>query len=311
MSRILGTATALVGIAVLALSAAPATAATLPVTDTVYILPCDDLEFNGILYTMDTTTGVATQVGSWVNPDTDVFSCAGPGAYNPVNGKGYWISWGAVDNLIEVDLATGVNTLIAEFTLSGLPYSGPVSLAIDSAGNAWAASYEFGFDMLFSVNLATAELTEVGPTGVIPSSESYGLAWDSVTDTVYGYNVSNQDFYEVNTATGAFTLFNDDVFGANTPYAIAFDSAGQVWGVDQDIISAPLADLDNFEELVVINERPVFGGTIYSESIIIAPAAAPVLAATGSDNSSAGILAGAGALLVVAGIVIARRRKTA
>jgi len=313
MSRILGTATALVGIAVLALSAAPATAATLPATDTVYLLPCDDEEFDGILYSVDTTTGVASRVGSWVNPDPDVFSCAGPAAYNPVNGKGYWISWDTVDNLIEVDLATGVNTLINGFTLGGVAYNTPIGLAIDSAGNAWATSFGSTPDVLFSVNLATAELTVVGPTGVLPDSENFGLAWDSVTDTTYGYNVSNEDLYSVNTATGAFTLYNDNVFGSNPPYAIAFDSAGQVWGIDQDIISAPLADLDTFEELVVINPYPVIAGNIYSESIIIAPtpAAAPALAATGSDNSAAGVIAGAGALLVVAGIVIARRRKTA
>ncbi len=153
----------------------------------------------------------------------------------------------------------------------------------------------------------------VGPTGVLPPSENYGLAWDRVTNTVYGYNPANQDFYTVNTATGAFTLFNDDVFLTDEPYAISFDSAGNVWGVNQDIVSAPLANLDDQQTLAVINPYPAElddpAENIYSESIIIAPA--PALAATGTDTSASPLVAGAGVLLVIGGIAIARRRKTA
>jgi LPXTG-motif cell wall-anchored protein len=249
-------------------------------------------------------------VGNWTNPDADTISCAGPGAYNPVDGKGYWISWSENGEgyLMAVDLVTGVNTVVGEFTLAGEGYYTPIALAIDSAGNAWATSWGSTPDVLFSVNLATAELTEVGPTGVEEESDNYGLSWDPVTKTVYAYNVSTNDFYTVDTATGAFTLFNDDVFVESDPYAIHFDSAGNVWGIDEDIVSAPLADLDAAQALVVINPYPDAEGTIYSESIIIAPA--PALAATGVDNSGSALVAGAGILLVIGGIVIARRRAT-
>ena len=319
MRRTLGVATALVGIAALTLAASPVIAATLPAGDRVYILPCDDEEFDGILYEVDTTTGIATQVGDWVNPDTDVYTCAGPAAYNPVNGLGYWISWaGEQGLLISVDLTTGVNTVVGGFTIDGEPYYTPIALAIDGAGNAWATSWNVTPDVLFSLDLGTAALTAVGPTGVTDESENYGLAWDSVTQKLYGYNVDSTDFYTVDTTTGAFTVFAEDVLTDVVPYAMAFDSAGQVWGINEDIISAPITDFASAEVLSVVN--PVVGSedpddTIYSESILIVPAAPapapapePVLAATGSDNGSMGMLVGFGALLVVAGAVIARRR---
>jgi LPXTG-motif cell wall-anchored protein len=94
-----------------------------------------------------------------------------------------------------------------------------------------------------------------------------------------------------------------------TPYAIGFDSAGNVWGIAGDIVSAPLANLDDTQNLAVINPYPESEGDIFSESIIIAPA--PALAATGADNSASALVAGAGVLLVIGGIVIARRRATA
>lgn len=314
MRRALGTAIAGLGLAALALSGTAAVGATLPTTDAIYLLPCDQDQFDGQLFRVDPLTGQATRVGSWVNPDDTTFTCAGPAAYNPVDGKGYWIAWeGPGAYLIQVDLLTGVNTNLGQFTLEGADYYTPIALAIDGAGNAWATSWQSTPDVLFSLNLATAELTEVGPTGVADESDNYGLAWDPVTATVYGYNVGTRDFYTVNTTTGAFTLFNDDVLEEIVPYAIAFDSAGQVWGVDQDIISAPLADLDAAEVLTVINPYPAEQGegNIYSESIIVAPAPAPALAATGADRTGSALIAGAGVLLVLGGIVIARRRATA
>lgn len=313
MPRTFGLATALVGMAALALSATPVAAATLPAGDSVYILPCDSDEFDGILYQVDTTTGVATRVGDWVNPDDDVYTCAGPAAYNPANGLGYWIAWeGPEAYLISVDLTTGVNTNIGQFILDGEPYYTPIAIAIDASGQAWATSWNQAPDVLFSLDLTTAVLTEVGPTGTTPESNNYGLAWDPVTRLVYAYNTGTSDFYVVNTATGEFTVYNDDVLMDVGPYAIAFDSAGQVWGIDGDIISAPLTDLDAAEVLEVINPYPdpEVEGNIYSESIIIAPSpvVAPQLAATGSEASATAVLGFAGALLLVSGIVIARRR---
>lgn len=314
MRRLIGVSTALVGMAALALAATPVAAATLPAGDEVYILPCDANEYDGILYQVDTATGVATRVGDWVNPDDEIYTCAGPASYNPVDGLGYWIAWeGPESYLISVDLETGVNTNIGEFTLEGDPYYAPIAIAIDDAGNAWATSWSSTPDVLFSLDLATAALTVVGATGVTEESENYGLGWDPITRLVYGYNVDTNDFYTVNTATGEFVLYNDDVFVDLEPYAIAFDSAGQVWGINQDIVSAPLTALDDATTLEVINPYTDDDGDIYSESIIIKPAAlapapAPQLAATGADQSGTALVGFAGVLLLLAGAVIARRR---
>lgn len=318
MRRTLGVITAAAGIAALALTAAPATAATLPAGDAVYVLPCDNAEFNGQLFRVDTATGQATRVGDWVNPDPVVYDCAGPGAYNPVDGLGYWISWADdAGYLISVDLSTGVNTLVGEFTLGGLPHYTPLALAIDAAGNAWATNYDFvaDTDVLFSVDLATAALAVVGPTGLPAGSEdyTYGLAWDPITEAVYGYNLFTLDVYTVDTATGAFTVFDGFVYSTLLPYAMAFDSAGQLWGINGDIVSAPLADLDDEEPLTVINPRPGGGADIYSESIIIGPAPAaapePELAATGASDSA--LAAGAaGALILLGGLLLAGARRS-
>jgi hypothetical protein len=344
VKKSLRTAIVTLGAVALYISASPAVAATLPEGDRVYILPCDSSSPYGFLYEVDTLTGEASRVGDWENPDQDVFNCAGPGAYNPMDGLGYWISWVFPEAyLVSVDLSTGINTVVGEFTLDNQPYYTPISLAIDDAGNAWGTSYELRLpgenedsDVLFSVNLATAELTVVGPTGVVPVSSNYGLAWDPVTKSVYGYNSGTRDFYSVNTTTGAFSLFEEDVFTESEQdvrqemvfYAMAFDSQGQVWGINGDIVSAPLADLAGFQNLAVTYlDSP--DSQIYSESIIIAPAATPTpqpqpepqtqsqlqpepqpqLAATGVGSSGGIVTVAIMALLLgVASIVTSQRR---
>lgn len=263
-------------------------AATLPGGDRVYLLPCDNTEFNGFLYEVDTVTGEASRVGDWVKPsltdldgfDNSVYSCAGPASYNPANGLGYWISWGFQSGfLASVNLETGVNTLVGQFKIAGntAPFP-PISLAIDSDGNAWVTDYQQTPNSLWALDLETASMTLVGDT-TIAEDKNYGLAWNSVTDTVYGYNTDNKNLYSVNTTTGAFTLLEEDLFPSPrfTPYAIAFDSAGQLWGNDGDIVSAPLSDLDVYEILSVTFPNSS-QNRIYTESIIIVPGApeAPV-----------------------------------
>lgn len=309
MRKMIGIGFMGVGVAALLLGTTPAIAATLPAGDVVYTIPCDANEYNGFLYTVNTTTGVSTRVGSWVNPDDDIFNCAGPSSYNPIDGKGYWISWGPETNLIQVDLTTGVNTAIAQITLDGTDRSID-SMAIDPQGAAYATYSDGGVDTLYSLSLTTGVLTEIGATTIPDDSDTYGLAWDKVTSRLYAYNTGGEDFWIGDTTTGAFALVNDDVFTDVTPYGMAFDSEGQIWGINQDIISAPLADLDDFQVLEVINPYTNGDeGSIYSESILIGPA--PALAATGSTTDPR-IVVGAGALVLLGGVLlVARRRRTA
>lgn len=322
MRRAIGTGVAAVGLAALALSAAPAiaSAAPLPEGDRIYALTCTAGSL-GTLYELDVESVEATPVGDWVNPDTSVFSCAGPGAFHPTERVGYWISWVSSISrsyLISVDLETGVNTNIGLFTLDDEPYYTPLALAIDGEGRAWATSFVLS-DVLFSVDLETAELTVVGPTGLMAGANNYGLAWDPVTDEVYGYNTFTRDLYLVDTATGAFTLFAEDFSTSLVPYALAFDSAGQLWGINGDVVSASLSALDEVEFFPFGTDNAV----PYSESIIIAwpepeptppptpaPTPGPALAATGSDGSLSGLLAlGGGAFLALGAVVAARRTR--
>jgi hypothetical protein len=191
-----------------------------------------------------------------------------------------------------------MNTVVGEFRMTasqGGAKRGVSAIAIDADGNAWVTQgddlpeqgYSTGQkeEMLFSLNLATAELTEVGGTGFLSDGpfykQSFGLAWNPDDDKVYAYNLSaardEPTFFTVNTDTGAF--FNPIVdpfdYVANSdesfrlPLAIAFDSSGQVWGIFQDIVAAPLSNLTAYRSLT-ITSTPGF----FSESIIVVPSEA-------------------------------------
>lgn len=316
MKRMLGALAATLGLAALTFAGAPAAiAATPPSGDAIYVIPCDNDNTYGQLFRVDPGTGNATRVGNWSNPDVDVYSCAGPGAFDPVTGYGYWIAWGTGEGgpagyLIRIDLSTGNNTLVGQFTVAGNNYYTPIALAIDGAGNAWASSYGSATpaDTFFSLNLATAELTVIGATGA-PASNTFGLGWDPVTNAIYAYNRTNATMYTVNTTTGAFTSFASPALNEEfLMYAMHFDSAGNVWAINGDLVSAPLADLADYDYLTVNNPRPDEPGLIYSESIIIAPA--PALPATGAEGGVSAALAGAGVLLLVAGGVLLVRRRS-
>lgn len=276
--------TALIGASVLLTgslaSGVVATAATLPDGDQVFILPCADGQYHGYLYEVATNTGEASRVGEWDRPeDEDVFACAGPGAYNPANGLGYWISWADENYLVSVDLVTGVNTVVGEFTLATNPSFMPVSLAINSQGEAWVTDFNEDVPSLYSVDLETAVVTRVGSTGVSVAHKkgNYGLAWDPVTDKVYAYNNSSHTLYTVSTTSGLYTVLETEVFwnedssDYDTIYAMAFDSSGQLWGNNGYIVSASLGDLDGYSILDVIHtDGEANQISIYTESIIIA-----------------------------------------
>lgn len=261
-------------------------AAVAPEGDRFFVLPCEP-SYMGHLFELDTLSGDVVRVGSWVRPtDADIFEdnrskyeCAGPGAYNPQNGLGYWISWAQPDVLISVNLSTGVNTVVDNFRLNGNNVR-IYSLAIGPNGEAWVTDGRTAPSNLYSLNLETAEMTLVGRTLVEetdPAQSStiarnnYGLAWNFVTNQLYAYNAFLKTLYTVNTSTGAFTSLKTDLFGRTfTPYAIAFDSSGQLWGINEDLASAPLGDLDTWRLLVVNDSRP---GNFYTESLIVVPRA--------------------------------------
>jgi hypothetical protein len=244
----------------------------LPESDRVYVLPCDRFqEPDGHLFEVDTRSGTSTRdairVGSWDRPtDADLFEgaskygCASSGSYNPKDGLAYWASWTGEEYLISIDLKTGINTVVGAFKtmkdVGGVQTLVSVSvnaIAINSDGEAWVTSGSENPSNLYSLDLNTGLMTLVGPTKVEEGADNADrnlnyIAWDPVTDKVYGYNSGSKYLYTVNTETGEFTKFSStQLFGGFDVYALTFDSAGQVWGANVEVAFGPLSDLSRFE----------------------------------------------------------------
>jgi hypothetical protein len=196
------------------------------------------------LYSLNTTTGVATLIGStgqtqmiglvvdtnstiyaiseeansrlWtLNPTTGLATLVGSTGFNlqegdmtidPVSGAMY-VADGAGDKLYTINKATGATTLVGSFGALGRDVSGLQFLN----GNLYGlALREPGPAELLQINPATAAVTNIGSTGV-----SFGviaaMGRDPATNLVYvGGPTTNfgsdNELYTINLATGATTL---------------------------------------------------------------------------------------------------------
>jgi hypothetical protein len=306
--------TAAASLGLLAAGAAPASAA-LPEGDTLYGIACpyysaDDAKLPPLqLLDLDSDTAVGTPVGVGT-PSLAPIDCALQGAWNPVTQTAYAVAQvvGGPVSLVTIDLASGVSTPVGQFTLSGAPtYVAAIAISLDGIG------YAIGNNVMYSVNLATAELTVVGA-----STNMDGLAFDPSTGLLYGLQ-NTGNLYLMDTTTGGLLLLG--YVGQGATYSMTIDSAGVLWyhndtwlgGDDYEagLWSVPIDDLAG---------GPEFAGTVsvgegnpYVEGLFLTWPPPPALAATGStDAASAPIaLTGAAALLLagVAAIVIRRTRR--
>ncbi|MDQ2985236.1 MAG: PEP-CTERM sorting domain-containing protein [Armatimonadota bacterium] len=99
--------------------------------------------------------------------------------------------------LYSVDPVTGLATSVGVGQYFG------DNIAIDNAGNAYAADWIFD-DSLYSVDLSTGAGTLIGALGVGDTSEQAGSDF-GVDGNLYMF-LGNGDWYTVDTATGAATL---------------------------------------------------------------------------------------------------------
>ena len=184
------------------------------------------------LYTIDTTTGVATLVGA------TGFNHVASIDFDPLTGVLYGISNESTKTLITIDTATGAGTAVVSVPDSN---NWP-DMSFDSAGILYTWS-EPSPDNLNTVNLITGATTEIGASGV--GTGQTGLDVDS-TDTIYMKDFD--DIYTVSATTGAATFMVnldrgfDNILAfdaADTAYTLMRNSSGGA-STDSDLYTIDL-----------------------------------------------------------------------
>jgi hypothetical protein len=243
-----------------------------------------DLQFLSI----DVSTAAATAIG--IGGSINGASCAGQGAWDAVTDTAYYLTWGKQDgSLVSVDLATGASTSTAVFTLTDGTPTQPDAIAIGRDG----AAYALAGGELFSLDLATAELTDIAP---VADANIYGFAVDPVSGAFF--TIDDTGLIEsIDVTTGALSTVGQTAFASGQhPYSLQIDSNGTMW-VENDNYAGPMA-----AELWSVDRADVAGSAIqsgaialdgsnlYSESLLIVPGAvAPVIT---SGSPAASIVAG-------------------
>ena len=121
-------------------------------------------------------------------------------AFDPNTGTLYG-SDNSEDNLITIDPATGVPTIIG-------PFAGPMlgsvrGLAFDPGTNRLYGTLDALTDKLIAIDTETASFATIGNLGYFGVG---GLAFDASTDTLYASGFQSYGLLSVDTTTGAATI---------------------------------------------------------------------------------------------------------
>ena len=296
--------------------AAPASAATLPVGDSLYALSCQldfelDEEFS-ILYSVDPADAHATQIGDGSGLEDD---CAYQAAFDPTTGFSYYISSSSAlepTRLVRIDVATGDTTVI--------PWTGdwegeyPTAMAIGKDG----AGYAISGDNLLSLNPATGALHGLGDLNV---SDLYGFSVDPTSGLFYAISEFSPAWRIDVAAVTATYLGNVDTGSGLDKLSLQIDTSG-AWWVAEAAAGPNYPTTQLWTGAAPVNEDPSVFASVgyldditnefnpYSRSLLITYPKA--LAATGVDAT---VLIGAGAtaalLLLMGGAVLVLRRRAA
>jgi hypothetical protein len=296
LALVVGAAIALSVTVAVSPSYAAETPRTLPAGQTMFALSCDSSVSD--LLSVDAATAVSTQVGT--STPTPRFCSVQP-AWDAVTQTAYFLD--ETSNafvLSKMNIATGVRTVGARFTLEGQPHNVD-AIAISPSGVAFAVNAH----MLYSLNLADATLTSIGLMG--QAGFLYGLAFNSagvlygVTSSGYGPNASGK-LYTVNTGTGESTLVTTLSFPSNAdpansstyPLSIQFDSNGILWmmnygdGPGVDLWSVDLTATDLSASAVRSGAFVVDGTYFYHQALLIVPFAVPVFTSAAEAAGTVG-----------------------
>jgi LPXTG-motif cell wall-anchored protein len=308
-----GAATTLVAAAMILAGAGPASAyvdpRSLPVGDSMYVIDCDGTSDGLVkLYGVDAFTATPTAIGDGTLHFPNG-SCSAQPAWNAANDTAYFIEWTNIDGdvafLMTMDLATGESTQVDPFIEGADDYINVQAMAIAPSGAAFAISD----NRLYSIDLATAQLTFIGET----VEDIFGFGSDPKTGVLWAVD-QFADVYTINPVNGDATYVAAYDVDAGDPETLSLqvDSAGIVWVIANYSGEGFANEL--WSNTQAIGPDSALQGaldasseTFYSQALLIVPAEA--LAATGSSFDGS-LVVGAGALLMLAGgaLVVLRRR---
>lgn len=300
---------ALAGLAFAGVSPASAAPRSLPATDDMYAIACDDAFPNMQLFSVDAATAVSAEIGT----GDGTVACAGQAAWDATTNTAYYVMFDFPQSILAtIDTTTGSTTTVGYFTDTTAepdetPFVQAIAIGLDGA------AYAFSDDDFYSLDLATGTVTPLGAV----ATEILGFSVDPTTGLFYAVDADG-NVYSVNVTDGTLLLVDSVSFGAGFEvYSLQIDSAGTFWYAswDGEVETLQLwstgPDIAGTEELS--GDFVLDGVGYFHESLLVtrSPAPAePALANTGADSSSA-LLIGAGALgALTLGVVmfVARRR---
>jgi hypothetical protein len=155
----------------------------------------------GALYSINSTSGAATQVGL-----LGINSPEGGLAFHPTTGVLFGVSSTLTDTLLTIDTTTGVATAIAPLGSAGRDVSG---LAFNASGTLYGAAFrDNNADNLVTINTTTGAAFTIGPLGTnqgpAAGAAVGGLEFDPQSGILYYSEGIN--LYTVNPSTGAASL---------------------------------------------------------------------------------------------------------
>jgi len=202
---------------------------------------------SGQLYTLNPATGAMVQN---IGPLNDVAGTNYPItglAFHPTTG----VLYGSTGNnpaataarLVTINPATGLVTVIGSFNAGPTNSSGTPAtmgdLAFDSAGNLYGVG-TIGGPQLYSINVATAQATVIGSTGL--TSTTGGGVEISASGVIYGTPTASR-FGTYDGVTGAYTNITNPTKPAGGAYgALAFDGS-TLYGLNVGSGSPPPTNL--------------------------------------------------------------------
>ncbi len=288
------------------------------------------------LFSVDPVTAEATPIGDGSGSNVQSLassysdSCDSEPAWDPVTQTAYFGAYlrdsGSGSRfLMTIDLETGESTEVAEFTgFEGGADCGTdfQSLAIGSNG----ATYVFDSNAcLYSLNLATAQVTYIGGVANGDAGRYYPQAWSLDPATQVWQALDNEDEFlsTVDITTGNLSVTGPTVtFGTDgyDPTSLEFDSTGRGW-VLNDVAGPPgsgssttnvytLNPASGAVALVGETFTGADGAFTSSALLITGPAPEPQLPDTGLSESTVWIWGIVGSSLLTAGVALAviRRR---
>lgn len=162
---------------------------------------------------------------------------------------------GSVSYLYEINMSTGALTLVHSTGLNDIG-----DLTSDQVSTIWGI--QLTTDDLVTINPMTGVGT-LGPTitgtGLSAGAPIASIAWDPVTDTLYGnsstgYGATADTLYSINPVTGVATLIGR--LGFSDVYALGFGQNGTLYGME---------DADEMGGLININ-LTTGAGTLVGDS---------------------------------------------